>query len=256
MGRRSQDNNLYLCTRNGTQSKEPNVKEKKKGRARKTIDVDKFKELAQQGLNCVQIGKYFGMRPSMFSERAREALGFYPSQYIAELQKSNFQKAPSEKPRKKNKDPGRPRTTTPEPPELIKLGEEMVRWFEEHPDAVHYTEWFSIHKGILISEWDDMCHKPEFRVYYERVRMILASRHMKGAVKEGIAHRFLGMYLGDLKEHEIELMKLKAELSRRQEIELSGQVDMHTLFGLAENSSKKLLREESDTDSSLDSLLL
>src|SRR5580692_3721348 len=112
---------------------------------------------------------------------------------------------------------GAPRTVTPEKEELIKLGEEMIQWIKNNPDAVHYTEWYSIEKGILKKHWDDMCLKEEFWAYYEMARNIFASRHMKGAVSDGIAHRFLGMYLGDLRKHEKEIADEKA--SREKEIE-------------------------------------
>lgn len=111
---------------------------------------------------------------------------------------------------------GAPRTVIPPKEELIELGIEMIQWLKNNPDAVHYTEWYSIEKGILKKHWDDMCLKPEFWAYYEQARNILASRHMKGAVNEGIAHRYLGMYHGDLRKFERE--KTEEKLADEKEL--------------------------------------
>lgn len=97
---------------------------------------------------------------------------------------------------------GRPRTITPPKDYIIQLGEEYLEWLEEHPEAVHHTEFYSIEKRILRDQWDDICETQEFKGYYEQARNILAKRHMTGAVKEGIAHRFLRLYLKDLRDEE------------------------------------------------------
>lgn len=108
----------------------------------------------------------------------------------------------------------RPRKITPPPEEVEMLGQEMVRWFESHPTADHFTEWYSIEKGILRCEWDLLIQAKEFLMYYEKVRNIILKRLKSGSVKEGIAHRYLSLVDTSLRDHERELVKEKAEAAK------------------------------------------
>lgn len=118
----------------------------------------------------------------------------------------------------KSKNPvGRPRTTAPSVKDCEALGKEYIQWLGDNLGAVHHTEFYSIHKHILTSDWDSIRDCPEFRPYYEQARFILAKRHMTGFVKEGIAHRFLRLYLGDLKQSENEDKAYDAQLKIQEQ---------------------------------------
>ncbi len=111
---------------------------------------------------------------------------------------------------------GRPRTTTPEEPELIKLGQELVAWAtedlskNEKPELrCRFAQWYSLIKGIKHKEWDLMVAKPSFRGYYEQAQVALSRRFIDGSVKDGIAHRFLRIYAPEVKHSENEDLDLK-----------------------------------------------
>lgn len=115
---------------------------------------------------------------------------------------------------------GRPRTVSPPPDECIELGKEYIKWLLDNPEALHHTEWYSIHKQMLNSEWRTIRYAPEFLPYYEQGRHILAQRMRKAqVVREGIAHRYLSLLDCELKEHEKELVEHKANTASKAEIE-------------------------------------
>ncbi len=51
----------------------------------RSLDPDKFKSLANQGLNCKEIAKEMGYHQNTFGFRMKEVLGVYPSVYIARM---------------------------------------------------------------------------------------------------------------------------------------------------------------------------
>lgn len=116
---------------------------------------------------------------------------------------------------------GRPRTTTPPPEELIKLGQELLQWAteeidpKERPYRFRFAQWYSLKKGILDKEWELMIAKPEFQGYYEASRVALSLRLTDGTIKDSLAHRFLRTYCPDVKREEDEtarfLQSLKIE---------------------------------------------
>ncbi len=100
---------------------------------------------------------------------------------------------------------GRLRTTTPEDPELIKLGQELVKWAtDEKTDELRcrFSQWYSLIKGITHNEWDLMLQKPVFRGYYEKAQTALAQKYVDGSVKDSIGHRFLRIYSPEVKHQE------------------------------------------------------
>lgn len=124
---------------------------------------------------------------------------------------------PPEPTKPKEKRPvGHPRKTMWPVDKTIALGKEYIKWLGENRDCVHHTEFYSIYKHILRSEWDCIRDAPEFKPYYEQARNILAKRHMQGAVKEGIAHRFLRLYLSDLREAEDKNKAYEASLKIKE----------------------------------------
>lgn len=105
---------------------------------------------------------------------------------------------------------GRPRTTTPEKEELIELGRDLVSWAEEETKELRcrFCEWYSLKQGLLRREWDLMCQKPEFRVYYEQAQTLLAKRYIDGTISPSIAHRFIRIYNPDVKQDEDQQVSL------------------------------------------------
>ena len=49
--------------------------------------VEKFKSLAEEGLNCKQIAESIGYHPNNFGLKIKKILGVYPSIYIARLKR-------------------------------------------------------------------------------------------------------------------------------------------------------------------------
>ena len=64
---------------------------------------------------------------------------------------------------------GTRRTVSPEPEEMIKLGEEMVKWCKDN-DPLHITEWYCVEKGFTDKEWDTMIRREEFILYYQQAK--------------------------------------------------------------------------------------
>lgn len=116
---------------------------------------------------------------------------------------------------------GRPRTTTPEDKELIELGKELLAWATEECDELRYhlNQWWCLKNGYTKDHWDLMCDKKSFHPYYERARVALAARYVDGSINATIASRFLRLYFPDMMKNENDLVKLKAELARKQEQE-------------------------------------
>ena len=57
---------------------------------------------------------------------------------------------------------GAPRTVSFPPDEMIKLGEEMVKWVNEHPEILHLSEWYTIHKMFTYKQWKTFIQCNEF----------------------------------------------------------------------------------------------
>ncbi len=114
---------------------------------------------------------------------------------------------------------GRPRTVCPEDDELITLGKELLAWChdDEENKKLHVSQWYSGEKLILESVWVRMVEKEVFRVYYETALRYLSIKYLDGTINPTIAGRFLRLYFGDLRKSDNELLKLKAELARKQE---------------------------------------
>lgn len=105
----------------------------------------------------------------------------------------------------------RPRSVSPEPEELEKLGVEMVEWVKQNKPT-HLSEWFSIEKGILWKQWDTMCQREEFIPHYEIALSIVAKNARDGTLDKSIAQRFLSLYHRDLKREEREEKEFEAKL--------------------------------------------
>jgi hypothetical protein len=95
-------------------------------------------------------------------------------------------------------DGGRPRTVSPEPLELIKLGEEMVAWVRAN-NPIHLKCWYSLEKRFTYKQWETMTQREEFVPYYEEALNLVSINYVNGTINPSIAQRFLRMYFKDLK---------------------------------------------------------
>lgn len=104
----------------------------------------------------------------------------------------------------KKKNPvGTPRTVSLPKKDMIKLGEEMIQFISDPGNNVfHVSEWYSIQKGYLYSEWETMIKRPEFVRYYEQSLKIIGKKYLDGTVNPTIASRWQRSYFKDLKKEE------------------------------------------------------
>ena len=122
---------------------------------------------------------------------------------------------------------GRPRTTTPSPEEVVKLGEDLIKWIKEPcPGELRYRwcEWYAIKHHMIREEWKLLLQKPEFRPYYEEAQSYLGNRWINGEINHSIAHRFIRIYYPEVKEEEDEKtandikLKIEAETSAARNV--------------------------------------
>ena len=99
---------------------------------------------------------------------------------------------------------GRPRTAIPEKDELIELGKDLVNWASEQTEELRcqYAQWYCVKHGFIKKQWEHMREKPEFQCYYEQARQLIGLRYVDGSVNQSIAHRFLRVYVPEVKEQE------------------------------------------------------
>lgn len=114
---------------------------------------------------------------------------------------------------------GRPRTVCPEHDELVELGKDLLQWATEETNELRcrFCQWYSLKHMILGRVWDLMIEKAEFHGYYESARAALAQRYMNGAVNPSIAHRFVRIYMPEVKRDEEEKARFEAELKAKVE---------------------------------------
>ncbi len=100
---------------------------------------------------------------------------------------------------------GRPRTSTPPPEEMIKLGEEMIEWVKLN-DPLHLSQWWSIEKFITRKVWDNMKVAPECSPYYEHALRLIGIKYLdkNSNIRDGISHRWQRVYFADLRQAEDE----------------------------------------------------
>lgn len=115
---------------------------------------------------------------------------------------------------------GAPRTVSPPPQDMIKLGQEMIDWVKKNPDALHLSCWYSIHKGYTDKEWDTMTNRSEFVSYYERALKIIGHKYLDGTVNPSIAQRWQRIYYKDLRRSEDQDMKDKIEMESKNKTDI------------------------------------
>ena len=114
---------------------------------------------------------------------------------------------------------GRPRSVTPPPEEMIKLGEEMLEWIKINK-PLHLSEWYSGEMFITSKVWDTMQVAPEFFPYYEKALRMIGKQYLDktSKVRDSISHRWLRVYFKDLKKEEDETAKFN-NLLKLEEME-------------------------------------
>lgn len=114
---------------------------------------------------------------------------------------------------------GCPRTVSFSPEEMIKLGEEMVKWVKEHPNILHLSEWYTIEKMFTYNQWKTFLQRQEFVPYYEIALKLVGKKYLDKTsnVRDNISHRWLRIYYKDLKDQEDEDKKYEASLKNESD---------------------------------------
>ncbi len=118
---------------------------------------------------------------------------------------------------------GVPRTVSPNKEDSIKLGEELVAWAkveDEKNPRLRLAQFYSEEKMIIRKLWKTIILLPEFLPFYEIAKSILANRCLNGTMEKSFGQRYIRLYDRDLIEEENEELTLKAELSRKKEIDI------------------------------------
>jgi len=141
------------------------------------------------------------------------------------------------------------RTVTPSDEEIEELGKELLAWVhyedlteeekEKAPKRFRFPQWYSEEKNILRNSWKALVKTKIFRPYYEQAQSVMANRCVDGTLKEGFGHRYLRLYDREIVEEENSLLKLKAELARKEE-----EIKAKTLADLAKEAKEGKLSQE------------
>jgi hypothetical protein len=116
-----------------------------------------------------------------------------------------------------------PRTVSPPPEEMVKIGERMVEWCKKN-DPLHITEWYSVEEGYTDKAWDTMIRREEFIPYYQQAKRIIGRKYLdkNSNVRESAAHRWQRNYFDDLKQAEDDEFKqketIKANLAKEAQV--------------------------------------
>lgn len=131
---------------------------------------------------------------------------------------------------------GRPRTVSPQPDEMIQLGQDMIDWIVEN-NPLHVSAWYSIKMGICERDWKLMKILPEFCPYYEQALKLIGQKYLDKTsnVREGVSQRWLRSYFSDLREEEDETAENKAKLAS-----LEGSGERSVNVNITNYSEKKI----------------
>ncbi len=122
----------------------------------------------------------------------------------------------------------RPRTISPSPPEMIELGEEMIKWVTQN-NPTNLSHWYVLEKGISRRDFKDLYKKcAEFLPYYEQAMALIGKRYLEcEGINPGIAQRWQRIYFPDLMDQENEdasfNAKIKAEADKEALINATPQ---------------------------------
>lgn len=100
--------------------------------------------------------------------------------------------------------PGAPRKTSFPPEEMVKLGEEMLEWIDSQEEVLHLSQWYTIEKGFLYSEWKAFIQLKEFLPYYEIALKKMGLQYIRkdSPVEPSLKQRWQRVYFKDLREQE------------------------------------------------------
>jgi len=114
---------------------------------------------------------------------------------------------------------GRPRTVSLPPDEMIKLGEEMVKWCVENK-PLHLSQWWSIHKDISDDDWETFKKRPEFVRYYTKAMRIVGMGYLDkdSKVDVRVKDRWQRVYFKDLRSQEDEDAKFASRLKAEEAV--------------------------------------
>ena len=144
---------------------------------------------------------------------------------------------------------GRPRTVTPDPEEMVTLGEQMLEWIREN-QPLHLSEWYSGEMFITEKVWDSMKRAPEFFTYYDRALKLIGKQYLDktSKVRDSISHRWLRVYFKDLKEEEDEAARFLHSLKAEDMEQISPEV-LDKLQSVMELMKKNQTRKRDETKS-------
>lgn len=123
---------------------------------------------------------------------------------------------------------GRPRIIYPQDDELEALGQEMVDWVKNTPDALHLSEWYTCVKRIIYKDWKAIIQRDLFLPYYEEALRLMGKKYLQknSEVEPNIKNRWQRVYFGDLRESEdadldAEAARKKVESTQPNEIKVT-----------------------------------
>lgn len=110
----------------------------------------------------------------------------------------------------------RPRTSTPDKNDTIKLGEDLVQWATENTKEWRclLSQWWCLKQKMPRAQWKAMKLLPEFLPYYEIAQQAMAVKCVKGVMKDGFGQRYIRLYDPELKEEEDNKKRFEAELKK------------------------------------------
>jgi hypothetical protein len=105
--------------------------------------------------------------------------------------------------------------------ELVKLGEELLKWCsdnEENDKIVHISQFYVKEKDIAPTQWDSICARDSFLPYYQKATKWMAIKIMTNKrLSESYGNRYLGMYDRALHQYEKEKVEHKIDYQIEKE---------------------------------------
>jgi hypothetical protein len=101
--------------------------------------------------------------------------------------------------------------------EMIALGEELIGWLlkkrEKKQFVTHLSEFYVFEKDMSRSEWRAIRQRIEFLPYYEKALDIMSYFTINNKdLSTAYGSRYLSLYCGELRDHEKEIIKERAEI--------------------------------------------
>lgn len=119
---------------------------------------------------------------------------------------------------------GRPPTVFSDD-EVIAFGEDLLKWMEkmdrEEKPVWHLSDWYYDTMNFTPSEWDTLENRVNFIPYKKRAMQWMGKKVLSGPMATAYGSRFVGIYFGEVREHEKQIMqeKIDYELESKEKIE-------------------------------------